>query len=246
MSSFKSRREYSSRLARQEAKRFTTQAIGFGFLAIAIIALVIFVGIPGLIKLSVFLGELNSSANPINQTDTIPPPPPQLIPLPEAINTTTVTIEGYAEKGSFLSLYINGAKAKESLVDDQGAFTFHNMALVDGLNTIYAKTKDAAGNESSVSPSVQVYVYTENPTITISYPVEGQKFFGLSNQQLVIEGSTANKNRVLINEHQALMGADGTFKHRLQLNEGDNTITVTAIDPAGNQTEETIKVSFQP
>jgi hypothetical protein len=246
MSSFKSRREYSSRLARQEAKRFTTQAIGFGMLAIVIIALAIFVGIPGLIKVAVFLGDLNNNANPISQTDTIPPPPPQLIPLPEAINTTTVTVAGYAEKGSLLSLYVNGAKVKESLVDDQGSFSFTTITLVDGLNTIYAKTKDAAGNESTISPSLQVQVYTENPTVTIIEPVEGQKFYGISNQQLIVEGSTHSKNRVLINEHQVLMGADGTFKHRLQLNEGDNTITITAIDPAGNEVQETRNVTFQP
>jgi hypothetical protein len=246
MSTYRSHKEYSSRLARQEAKRFTVQAVGFGVLALAIIAIVIFVGIPAFIKGAVFLGELNNSSNMNVQEDTIPPAAPQLLPLTEATSSAQIDVEGYAEVGSFVTLFVNGSKVNESLIDETGTFKFSGITISDGTSTIYAEATDAAGNTSSPSTKLQVTLYQDKPTLTITYPVEGQQLYGLDNQQITIEGKTESTNRVSINDRQAVVIGDGTFKHRFQLKEGGNEITIKVADPAGNQIEETITVSYQP
>jgi hypothetical protein len=226
MPAFKSHKEYSSRLARQEARKFTSQALGFSLLAIAIIALVLFVGIPALVKLAIFIGELNSASAPVAQKNIIPPAAPQLLPLPEATNSATIRLEGYAEPGTMVNIYVNGNKVKESLIDESGSFNFPDITIIDGNNSIYAEANDSAGNTSPPSSSLTINMYPDKPNLSVNFPVNGQQFFGVANQQITIEGKTDVKNYITINDRQVVVLSDGSFKHRLQLTEGDTTIQI--------------------
>jgi hypothetical protein len=67
-----------SRLARKEEVRSLRQAFFFGILTIVFLLLLIFLGIPALIKMAIFLGEIRSSSTPVKTEDLLPPAPPIL------------------------------------------------------------------------------------------------------------------------------------------------------------------------
>ena len=97
-----------TRLAKIEERKSFKQALLFIFLTILSIVSLIFLGIPALTKLVIFLGEIKSSEIKPTASDTLSPPAPLLEPLNEAVNTELVTIKGFSEEGSLIKLVVNG------------------------------------------------------------------------------------------------------------------------------------------
>ena len=63
---------------------------------------------------------------------------------------------------------------------------------------------------------------------------------------MIIKGKTEKEAVVTVNERQVIVGLEGNFEADYFLTEGDNEIIVVAKDKAGNKTEKTIKVKYQP
>jgi hypothetical protein len=61
-----------------------------------------------------------------------------------------------------------------------------------------------------------------------------------------VEGKTEAGTTVKVNEIQATVLADGTFKSTLIAKEGDNKITVVATDKAGNEKKAEISITYSP
>ena len=91
---------YHSRLQRVEEKRNIRQATLLGLAAILAIIVVIVLGIPLLVRMAVFLGDVKSSSRPVDKNDLIPPVPPQISLPYTATNSANQTISGSAEPGS--------------------------------------------------------------------------------------------------------------------------------------------------
>ena len=233
-----------SLLTRKEEKRNLRKAFLYGFLTILLGITIFFLGVPALIKLAIFVGKINSSFIPPEQSDNVPPSPPVFEPLFEATNSATISLSGFAESESTLKLFFNNEE-KETLVDNDGTFVFNDLNLKDGQNKIYAVAIDKAGNESSDSKRVSVLYDNEAPELEINQPQDGETITDEDNRIELI-GKTEEETDVLINDHFVVVDSEGNFNYQISLNEGENEIKIISKDKAGNQTEKTIKINYSP
>ncbi len=237
------RRKRLSRLARKEETRNLRQAVFFGFLTIILLLLLIFLGIPILIRMAIFLSEIRSSSLPIKTEDVLPPAPPSLTPLPPATNSAQIALKGFAETGSTVEIFLNGASEAKLVTEKDGGFATSQITLTTGRNEITATAKDEAGNTSQSSGKMIIYYETTPPELTISEPADGSSFYG-DEDAVKILGSTKEGAKVTVNEHLVVVGHDGEFEFLFPLTDGENIIKVTAVDQAGNKTEKKLTVTY--
>jgi hypothetical protein len=212
--------KYYSYRAKTEERKNTKSAFLFIFLTVAAILAVIFLGIPILTQFASFLTNIHKSGQSVDINDKIPPPPPYLSTLPEAVNNLKLEIKGTSEPGATIKIFLNGS------------------------NSIYATATDQAGNESQKTAILKVVFDNNPPDINISKPVDGSQFFGSKQKNLSIQGSTKTGSSLTINDRFVLVQDDGSFVYNTQLSDGENSFTIKAIDKAGNSSEKTLKVSF--
>jgi hypothetical protein len=214
-------------------------------LTILLLLALVFWGIPSLIKLAIFLGDIRSSSQPISGRDSIPPPPPILQPLPNATSSATLEIEGIAEEGSTVVLTVNGSVVQETVVESDGEFLFNEVRLKTGENEIFAKAIDEAGNESQNSIRYKIYIDNQAPQLTVTFPQSGDSFYGQAEKSLNVSGQAELGSLVRVNGSLAILDQEGNFSFPISLTGGENKIVVTATDKAGNQTTEEINVNYE-
>lgn len=235
----------SSRMLRIEEKRTRKQLIYVIGGSVGIILLVIFLGIPLLIKFSVIVGNMKSGNNIIEQTDKTPPFPPILSSLNSATNSASLKIDGYAEPETTLKLFLNDKEVKKTLLSQDGSFSFTDLTLKPGENQIYATTMDVSNNESSASAILKINYIKDAPKLEVTEPQDGQSF-DKNHQEISISGKTDAGNNVWVNGRFVVVKDDGSFTMKLRLNDGENLLTISSKDPAGNETKVEKKVIFAP
>ena len=175
--------------------------------------------------------------------DIIPPQTPIISALAEATNSARITVDGYTEAGANVELVLNDKTDKLGTADSNGYFSFDSL-LISGQNRIQVRAKDTASNES-MSELILVTLDTKPIELTVASPKDGSEFAGRNNQVVDIKGSVNKTDaQVLINNSFVSLDADGNFSHRFMLANGENTLTITATDVAGNKAEKTIKLFF--
>lgn len=210
-------------------------------LSIALFLVLIFFGIPTLARFAAFVGELGSSSEPILLEDKTPPAPPFIETLPTHSNKQKLTLNGNSEAGSTLKIFKHGENVKETLVDDSTSFSLE-ISLEIGENNIRATATDKAGNESDSSRTQTVIYDKEPPVLEIGKPQNGESFFGA--RTITVEGKTEADARLTVNERVAIVDPEGNFSLVFTLSEGENLITVKAVDQAENEIEKTITVNY--
>lgn len=234
-----------TRLARKQEARNIRQAIIYIILTLVLASILVFIGIPLLIRTAIFLGNLRTSSKLPEQTDTIPPSPPRIIIPFEATNSALFSLKGYTEPGANIKLYNSGFSFGETVADNEGSFSIENLKLTSGRNEISAVAQDAAGNESQPSMSSVVDYDTTPPLLEITRPEEGKTITGLENK-ITLEGKTEEGAKIIINGRLVIVGPEGDFSYQYSLKEGENTFAIIAQDKAGNQTEKEIKITYSP
>jgi len=215
-------------------------------LAVFFLALVVlyYVGINLLASVGGFWASLRGRGGEFSQQDKLAPPPPSLSPVPLYTKEEGIKIEGYAEAGAEVTLFVNRKEAGKTVAEKGGQFSFSSVTLREGENKITAIAKDGAGNESLKSATLKVILDKEPPELTVNKPKEGQQFSGEKNK-IKIVGKTERGATVKVNKHQATVLADGSFSLTLiASNEGEIKLTVVATDRAGNETTREIAVIY--
>jgi len=235
-----------SRLLRKEEARSLRQAIIFGSLTIILALGLVFLGIPALIKMAIFLGNLRSSSLPVETKDILAPAPPRLKPLLEATNSAQVMVQGFAEPKSTVEILLSGTSVKTVITEENGSFKAGGIKLTLGKNDIVATAADEAGNTSQESGKIIIYYDETSPELEISDPADGSTYFGNEEDEIAVKGKTEEKVTVTINERIAIVDSEGNFEYPFSLAEGENQILVVATDKAGNKTEKEIKVTYEP
>ena len=229
-----------SRLARHQRKTLTRQTVLFLMLAGFLIFSIFKWGLPGLIRLAIFVGDLGSSSKSVEQSDTIAPIPPRLVDLPSATPSGSLTIKGFAEAGTTVSVFVNNNQRAEVVADSQGEFGADGVDLIMSKNRIWAKAKDSAGNESKQSEEVLVVVDGDAPKLIVSEPPDGAK---TGDGAAVVNGTVSEvEAEVTVNGKFVGVDDEGRFSTRVNLETGENLIVVVAQDEAGNQTKVEIKI----
>lgn len=233
---------HKSRLERVREKKELKKAVLFLFGSFLILFLFISLGIPFLGRVAVFLGNLKSQST-AEKTDIIPPSPPSFSFLPEATSSAQLNLVGYAEPESTVTVFLNGIKQEEVVVDKEGSFSI-NLKLSEGENEIYASTKDAAGNESLKSEKQTVILDTKPPELEILSPADGETFY-IPKNKIEIKGKTEPNVVLMINDHQVILNSEGEFTYPFTLSSGENKIKLVATDKSGNQTEKEITLFLE-
>jgi bacillopeptidase F len=232
-----------SRLSRSQERKLTKKL----FLAIAgSIGLVIFIlifGVKILINFSLFVDAIrgNSTQNTSQTTLLLPP---ILDPLPTATNSAVQSISGRGKAGYGPNLFVNGKEYRKIKIDDNGTFAVRDVTLKEGTNTLFAKLFDTQGNSSEPSATTSVTINKKEPTLEVTTPKDGETISG-DTAIAVVSGKTDEENTVTVNGRIAVVGVNGVFSIRLTVNEGDNTITVVATNPAGNEKKSELKIKYQ-
>ena len=135
--------------------------------------------------------------------------------------------------------------------DGTTAWTIPTVSLREGLNTITINAADAAGNVGSAELKVEYTVPdTTAPMVSITSPTTSDTYTSGSTAMNLAGTASDNKglSRIVWESATGQSGtASGTESWTIsgiQLTEGQNLITVTATDIAGNTATDTITVTY--
>lgn len=235
---------YKPRSLRRIEKQSKQQLIISILLGLFLIYALFTWGLPALIgALSIF----NHSSKTTQQVQSIADNPaiaPPVLNIPyEATNTATIKINGYASPNNKVEIYLEDQLKDTVNTDDSGNFTSDDIGLSLGTNNITAKTVDSAGNKSLPSKDIQVQFSNDQPQLDVSAPTDGQQIHG-GDKNVAVSGTTDPADSVNINGITAIVQSDGTFSKTIPINEGDNTITITATNQYGSTTQVQRKVTY--
>ncbi len=229
------------RRAQVEQKKILTQTVVFVLLTIVLGLAMVFVIIPGLIR---FAGSLTGIANPANN-DTVAPRVPIYSAPVAATKDQELVVEGFGEPESLIYLMHNGVKSEERTADAEGKFVF-TISLDEGENVIAFYSADAAGNESAVGREYVTIYDTQAPEIEWATPEDGKLVTNLRERMIEVKGKTSEVAKIYLNDRLVFSDSEGNFTDSFQLQEGENTLRLKAIDEAGNESEQERKVTFRP
>jgi len=222
----------SSRLIKKERQKLTKQIIWFSALSVLLILFFLFVVMPIFVR--VVNGIINT--NPINNdNEEVFIQAPALDAPPAYVANSSLQVTGYGEEQAEIIFIINGSEDVTVLAADDGRFEAL-LELTEGENVISAYSQINSDQVSPVSKQYLVVLDTEPPVIELTSPEDG-KTYNIKDQTLNVEGSTDPDAKVYLNERLIFPSSDGKFVSKFQLQEGDQTITIKAVDQAGNQSE---------
>lgn len=169
-------------------------------------------------------------------------PPVLNIPY-ESTNSAKINISGYSTPGTKVEVYLNNALDQTTDVNSNGSFTAMDINLNDGTNTVYGKTVDN-DKRSLASKTLNVVLDSSKPKLSISEPSDGKEING-GDKKITVSGKTDTDSKTYINDGQVIVSKDGSFSTSIPLNDGDNTITIKAINSALTSTTIELKVIYR-
>lgn len=157
---------------------------------------------------------------------------------------STVTVEGKASPTTQVRIFNNGEELAATPARDDGTFSV-DVTLQNGENILTATSSTDRGSTDPSEP-VKIILDQAKPELTINKPADGLK----TNQQAVtVEGKATDDYlaSVTVNGQEATVAEDGFYSLRILLHHGENILTVTAMDRAGNETSHvlTVNAKFQ-
>lgn len=234
-----------SRLQRVRKKREARQGVLYLITAIVFLILIIFWGVPALANWASLFFESDEESAVVGDFD-LKPTPPVIFDVPESTPSASIDIEGYAQSGVEVVLYLNNREYEKKLTDDTGTFKFTDVELDSGENFVYALSVAQSGKESEKSKSYTIILDNIPPELEITSPEDGAELLGESERLVTISGVATDAISVFVDGRKAILNAQGVFSIRHQLDEGRNEILVSAIDRAGNESEATLNLVWRP
>ena len=187
--------------------------------------------------------EKSRTATNITENAQLAPP---VLNIPyEATNTAEIDVKGYSTPGSKVKLFLDGQEIEIVDASSEGDFTFKNVSLGLGINSLYAKSIDSEDRESLPSKTFRITYDNEKPTLNVSEPEDGKTIQG-GEKKIKITGNTEVNAEVFVNDAQIIIDKDGNFSSDQNLNDGENIFTIKSVDPASNITEISRRVVYQP
>jgi hypothetical protein len=230
-----------SRLEKKKDEEVTRKTVFLGIITVIVfIALVVF-GLPFLVKLSVFLGDMKKNTGDVKEK-VLPPMSPRIVLPFESTNSDKIAVAGFAEKNITVELLKNDVSIGKVMTNDNGEFKFSDIQLDGGDNVFSALA--ISDKEGSSDPSKDTKITFDNtpPEITMTNPSEDK--LKVDSADFDITGKTEKNARVTVNGQVAMVDDSGLFKLKYQLNAGDNTINIVVRDLAGNETKKTIVITY--
>jgi hypothetical protein len=238
---YRSRRSVK-RIARKSRNNFIITLVIIGFLIYATINWILPFFING-------LGIIKNTVQPVkkitqtNENSFLAPP---VLNIPyEATNSSEINIRGFGSVNSKVKIFIDDEEKVTVDVSSDGSFSADNIFLSLGINNIYGKTIDEGNKESLPSKTIRIIYDFEKPNLSVSQPEDGKKIQG-GDRKVTVSGKTEAGAKIYINGSQTVVDQDGNFTLDQPLNDGDNTITIKAVDMASNATEIQRVINYTP
>ena len=187
-------------------------------------------------------GNTSDASSALNLTvDTTAPGKPSIITTTSLTNDSTPAIEGTAEAGSTVTLFVDGVTTGVTATADEttGAYTIAPTAtLGDGTYALTVTSEDEAGNTSAASDALSITIDAtiEQPTITTTADqlnsddatptIDGTAEAG-STVNLLIGGNTVIATTTADESGEFSITTPSLF-------DNDYSLTVTSEDAAGN------------
>jgi len=175
--------------------------------------------------------------------DNIPPAAARLLDIPEATKEKELDIKGFGEEGAKAELYLNGELEDEQIIDTTGIFTFEDVKLNLGENSLYVLLTDKNDNQGQPSTTYNIEYDNKAPKLVITEP-EGNEQSG--DNLITIAGISEEGAYVTVNERFARVKEDDGFEIKISLSEGDNSVVIEAKDKAGNVTRIEKNIHYTP
>lgn len=238
---YRSRRS-ARKLARKSKRNFIITLAVIIFLMYAILNWV----------LPYFIGTVGVVENIIKPPKVVPIQAPQnallappVLSIPyEATNSAQIDIQGFGNPSSRVKLYIDDQPIQTVDVANDGSFTFENVNLNLGTNNIYGTSLDEQGKESLPSKTITLTYDNEKPPLNINSPDDNTIIQG-GDKKVTVSGNTNPGVSIFVNGNQVVIGKDGNFSTDISINEGDNSISIKAVDAASNSTEIQRRVTYK-
>lgn len=154
-------------------------------------------------------------------------------------NSANLTVNGTAAAGYSVSVALNGADQGVVTVEGNGNFA-KQLTLVAGSNAI---TVTAVKDSETLLIERTVTLDQTPPALNVTAPTNNA---ATTSNTITVTGSTETGVVVTINNVSVDVLADGSFSQGVALTSGLNTITVRAVDAAGNETTVTRTVTYTP
>lgn len=241
-SRYRSRRS-ARRLARKSKQRFIVTLVIIIFLIYATLNWILpyFIGGVGVVKNFI---KPSQSLTPQTAQNASLAPPVLSIPF-EATNSSQIDIKGFGTPNSKVKLYLDNEPLQTIDIASDGTFTFTNVTLNLGTNNIYGTTLDEKEKESLPSKTIKLFFDNEKPPLTINEPEDNKTIQG-GDKKVKVSGKTDAGVNIYVNGTQIIVDRNGNFSTDQNINEGDNTISIKAVDTASNSTETERKVIYKP
>ena len=163
---------------------------------------------------------------------------------PSFVKTDRVVLTGTAEPNATIA--INGGLAAISTpADDSGHFGATVLLATNSISTLVATATDRAGNQGDPS-SLKIVSDLVPPQISIEVPQAGATINSASVEVVGYVTDTNRSSVVSVGGETFGVGDDGRFGCVVTLASGPQTITVSAIDLAGNTSTAIREVTVSP
>ena len=193
----------------------------------------------GLHQVSINATDRAGNVATISMTVAMDPNPPVVSitsPMPRAwLNSTTVHVSGVVTDNG-LSAWVKGWIDGEEMIDDEGNFTA-DLEYTVGEHTIRIDVMDEAGNRNSAS--VRFIIDITIPVIRIVSPKE-DRFF-TTERKVDLQGEILEDNLLEVTLNgEPIELLSGIFTAALDIEEGENSYMIQAVDMARNVARSTI------
>ena len=167
---------------------------------------------------------------------------------PNIVFTVTDETNGSGVKIDSLSVKIDGSAITSGItktaITNGYSVTVTPSTLSDGSHTVTINCADNDGN-SATEKSTTFTVDTVPPVLNVTSPDDGL----ITNKSTVVVAGTTNDSTsspvtLTVNGNTVSVGSDGSFSTTVTLSEGENTITIEAVDKAGKVSTVTRTVTF--
>ena len=167
---------------------------------------------------------------------------------PNIVFTVTDETNGSGVKIDSLSVKIDGSAITSGItktaITNGYSVTVTPSTLSDGSHTVTINCADNDGN-SATEKSTTFTVDTVPPVLNVTSPDDGL----ITNKSTIVVAGTTNDTAsspvtLTVNGNTVSVGSDGSFSTTVTLSEGENTITIEAVDRAGKVSTVTRTVTF--
>lgn len=149
-------------------------------------------------------------------------------------NQDVITVEGTMTADGKVNVYVNDEKTMT--VDSENNEFTAEVEIPEERNTIMV-TAELNGMETEPSEPIVVIKDKVLPDLTVEEPLDDAR---IKTEVVHVAGTVSDDmglEKLEINDKEAEVDEDGAFHERLILDQGENIITVKAIDKAGNAAE---------